>query len=134
MRVRAGTLPALGAGAIAFVIGAYYLSVIAEQGDLSAPRVWLVAGYIFAGGGLTMASLVGSQRRAYWLAAAAGMLTFIGAIGVFTIGAPLLIAGGLATIAAGRAAPAAGASRATALAVALLVVLAGAGGLLTTPP
>lgn len=126
----AGTIPALGAAAIALAIGVSYLSIIAGQGDLCAPVAWLVAAYILGAGGLAIATLVLRSRRTSCLAAAAGMLTFVGIAGMFTIGLPLLLAAGLATIAAVRASRIEHASVAAAAGLAGLLMLAGTGALI----
>jgi hypothetical protein len=138
-RLRAGTFPALVAGAISLAIGFYYVALIASQGSgpgycsLCEPGVWFIAGIMFGGGILACASALMPSGRTYALAAAAGMLTFIALLVVLSsigliAGPPMLLAAGLTSVAAARAARREGTSKATAFAVALLLLLLGIGG------
>lgn len=141
-RVRAGTLPALAAAPIAFFAAANYLTVIfAQQRDLTHMPielgVWFIAGYAIAGGALAAISAVLPGGRAYVLAAAAGMILFIGMIGTvsslaFTFGMPLLAATVLVSVAAARARWIEGTSKAAAFATALLMYVVGVGGYIAT--
>lgn len=138
-QLRPGTLPALTAGGIALLVGAYYVRLIASQGpsagycSLCEPGVWLIAGYMFGGGMLAIASTLMPRGRTYTLAAAAGMLTFIALLvqlsGIGLIaGPPMILAAALTGVGTVRTARVDGTSKATAFAVALLLLLVGIGG------
>jgi hypothetical protein len=117
----------LASAAVALATDALYLSVIFSEGDRhNLDRVVVVATAIAAAGAASLAgSLAGGPReRALLLSTAAAILVVWGVIGVFSIGAFLLVAGALAGLAAarvqgaGRGAVAAG----LALAAAVLVL------------
>jgi len=137
--MRRASVPLLVAAAIAFAVAPWYVSLIASQSrdDLLAPRVWLVALYILGGGVLAAFSALARGQRGSTSAAACGALVFVGVIGLFSIGMPLLLAGVLAAFGTGRVLSGkgqTGSSRATALAVALLVIAVGVAGLFATQP
>jgi hypothetical protein len=103
-----------------------------------------VAGYLAVMAALLIVSVLGISRPAWRLplrAAAAGGLLVLGVLGLFSVGAPLLIAGGLATAAAvrtlrvptSRASLTAAASAVVAVAV-LLTGFAVSGRIITCPP
>lgn len=131
-------IPAILAAVIALAGVTEYLAVIFAQGRELAPMrvelgVWFIAGYAAAGGVLAAASIGMPRGRAYALAAAAGMIAFIGTIGMvsslaLTFGLPLLAAAALAGVASARARTIEGTSKAAALATALLAYLGGLGG------
>ena len=88
-------------------------------------------------GVLALASAAMPSGRAWALAAAAGMQTFIAllvllsSIGLF-VGPPMLLAAGLTSVATARASRLEGTRTATAFAVAVLLLLVGVGGELAT--
>lgn len=134
-----GSVPLLVAAATAFAVAPWYVFLIASQGrdDLLAPRVWFVALYILGGGVLAAFGALARRQRGYTSAAACGALVFVGGIGLFSIGMPLLLASVLAAFGTGRVLSGAGqtgSSRATALAVALLVIGVGVAGLFASQP
>lgn len=137
-RPRPGTLPALVAGVIALIVGIYYVALIDSQGgrtghcSLCEPGVWWIAGMMFGGGILASASAVIPSGRTYALGAAAGMLTFIALIVLvssiaFIAGPPMLLAAVLTSFAMAWAARLERIRKATAFAVALLLLLLGVG-------
>ncbi|MSQ29991.1 MAG: hypothetical protein EXR68_05850 [Dehalococcoidia bacterium] len=143
-RVRPGTIPALVAAPIAFAAAAHYLSVIfARHRDVPPPPmpvevgVWFIAGYAIAGGVLAVTAVTLPRGRAYVLAAAAGMIAFIGMLGTvsslsLTFGLSLLLAACLTGVATVRAWRFEGAGKAAMFATALLMYLVGIGGYAAT--
>lgn len=143
--LRPGLLPALVAGLIAIGVGALYVSIIASQGPpapgycaLCEPGVLLVAGFMFGGGWLAIASsLVPRSVRGYALAAASGALLFMTLITLISSlmligGLPMLLALGLVIRATILEVRDSGTNKATAFAVALLLFLGGVGGEVAT--
>jgi len=144
MNARPGTLPALLAGVIVIGVGAVYVSIIASQGPpapgycaLCEPGVLLIAGIMFGGGALAVASTVAGGARGYLLAAASGMMAFVTAITLLSslaplAGVPMLLALGLVIRALLMAVRATGTSTAAAAGIALLTFVAGVGGEVAT--
>jgi hypothetical protein len=141
MKMRAGTLPALVAGAIAIAVGTLYVSIIMSQSppgscSLCEPGVWLIAGYMFAGGALAVASVAAGGARGYLLAAASGAMLFVTAITLISSlmligGLPMLLALGLVVRATILEVRAGGTNKASAFALALLLFLGGGGEIAT---
>jgi hypothetical protein len=91
---------------MATAVGALYLQVIGSQGDLDEVVVWYVAALIF---GAAVACVVAAfftsgTVRVYTGTAVSVLLAFVGLLGIFTIGMPLLIAGAFAVAGTARAA------------------------------
>ncbi len=118
---RPGVILAAVAAGIAFGMVVIYLLLIRRQGDGIGLRVLLVASCVLAAGTCAAGAVwsASRQRRLVLMAAAAGGLTSLGIIGMWSIGLPLFIGGVLMIIGSVRLAHAlrgAGRSRLPALA------------------
>ena len=102
MRARLPTVLAFVAAALSGAVAVWYLVLIADgsvgfQG--SEVRVAVVALILFAQTGVTFYGALRSS--VLWLGVATGLLLLTGVLGMFSIGAPLALAGILTTCAAG---------------------------------
>ncbi|GAA2628514.1 hypothetical protein [Paractinoplanes durhamensis] len=92
-----GRVPAAASAAIALVMIAVYLGLIAHQDG--EPAVWFVAGLAAA----ALLAAYGAARPARLALIAAGVLMLaFGLLGILSIGLPIIVAGVLALVAAGR--------------------------------
>jgi hypothetical protein len=89
---------ALAASVIAAATDVFYLWLIVHQGDGFSSRVVFVAlyiaGIVLAVGSVGSARLIPIEVRIALLAASTGGLLALGVLGLFSIGLPLLTAGG----------------------------------------
>jgi hypothetical protein len=85
------------AGIVGLVVEGAYLAIISAQGDLRAGRVIAVSVFILVSSGLAFvgafAPRLSIRTRLVVFAGATGGLASVGAIGIFSIGLPLLVAG-----------------------------------------
>jgi hypothetical protein len=96
-----GRLLAAASAAIALTMLVIYLVLIDRQGD--RPAVWFVAA-LAAGVLLAVYGAMRGRRAA--LIAAGVLLVALGLAGILSIGLPIIVAGALAIVAAGRRATA----------------------------
>lgn len=98
--MNSGKLWAAVTAAIALLMNGVYLWLIHQQGN--SPAIWFVAGLavaaLLAGYGASPAT----RGRRPALIASGVLLLGLGLVGILTIGFPIVLAGALAIVAAGR--------------------------------
>lgn len=124
-RFEPGAWLGVGATAVSCLTLAGYFSILLDQRESDWDRVAAVTALIVvAAVGTFVGGLVlrGGRSRTATLTAAAAVFFVLGMVGIFSIGLPLLVAGGLAVAAAARSGAGADVPR--------LLVLAGVAGAL----
>ncbi len=102
MRQRLPTLLAFAAAALSGAVAVWYLVLIARGAvGFQGSEVFVAAGalLLFVQAGITFYGALRSS--VLWLGVATGLLLVTGVLGMFSIGAPLALAGILTTCAAG---------------------------------
>lgn len=94
-------LLAAAASVLALVMLVVYVSVIREQGGEVAP--WAVVVLVAGAAGAAYGSVRASPHRWAVLVAAGVLLVALGVLALLTIGLPILLAGLLCLVSAGRA-------------------------------
>ena len=93
-------LPAAAGAALALVMTMVYVALLSAEGD--PPALWYLASLVVA----TLLCGYGAVRAAPWrrpaLIVAGLQLVVLGLLGIFSVGAPILVAGVLALYAATR--------------------------------
>lgn len=89
------------AAATALVMIGLYIGLIGEQGGRLA--VWFVGGLAAAAILAIYGAARSAPRRALALAVSGGLMAILGLLGILSIGLPILVAGIVALVAAGRA-------------------------------
>jgi hypothetical protein len=98
--MNSGRLWAAVTAVIALLMNGVYLWLIHQQGD--SPAIWFVAGLAVAALLAGYGALRGARGRRPALIASAVLLIGLGLVAILTIGLPIVLAGLLAVIAAGR--------------------------------
>jgi hypothetical protein len=122
---RRGVWPAGAAAVVVFCVLGLYLGIIVGQGDAEILRVGLVAALLAAAAACCVIACISHDARARAIAAwgGVGALLSLGLLAIFSVGLPLLVAGGLLTGAAiAMGVPKGSASRAAVAFVAGLLV------------
>ena len=99
--VRRVDLLAVGAAALAVAMTAVYRSVIDAQGD-GSPLWWVQAALLVGAFLALVGAPTRNRRRVPVLLVAAGLLGVLGLLAILSIGFPILVAAGLAFLAALR--------------------------------
>ena len=93
----------MAAGVVGLLVDLGYLAIMFDEPERTSGRVAVVFLFILAVSGLALAAGVPVTRspgkRIIWLGAATGGLLTAGVLGIFSIGLPLLVAGGMSTVA-----------------------------------
>jgi hypothetical protein len=97
-----GQRPAVASAAITLIMIVVYLGLIARQGD--DPAAWFVAGLAVAAVLAGYGAVGRARGRRPALLAAGALLLVLGLLGILSIGLPIIAAGVLAIVAAGRSA------------------------------
>jgi hypothetical protein len=99
---RRGVWPAAGAAVVVICVFGLYLGIIVGQGDADIVRVTIVGVLLSAAAACCTVATLSHDPRARAIAALAGVgaLLSLGFLAIFSVGLPLLVAGGLLTGAA----------------------------------
>ncbi|GIM94166.1 hypothetical protein [Paractinoplanes toevensis] len=91
---------AVAAAVITLIMIAVYLGLISRQGN--EPALWFVAGLAVAAVLAGYGAIGAARARRPALLAAGALLLVLGLLGILSIGLPIIAAGVLAIVAAGR--------------------------------
>jgi len=102
---------AVSAGVISLLMIWVYVALMYGQGD--QPRGWVIAVLVLGTGSAAYGAARGMPYRQVALGVAAGLLGVLGLLAILSIGAPILLAAGLALVAFARSVAAGGAAPST---------------------
>ena len=104
---RAEVFAGIGIAVIALADDAAYIALIAGQHGPYDSRTYFVAALlaVVAGAAVTATIVTSARVRALLLSGVASVAIGLGIVGIFSIGAPLLVAGAIAVFAATRITP-----------------------------